>query len=255
MAWSGRDRIVLGVDFGTTFTGCAFTYSGNPEPADEIAVVKKYAVQTVLAKNKLTNGSWPGANNVSSEKVPSELAYVPASDDFEIVNPSSSDTFELRWGLELKPEQPRLRCLKLRLDPRQKLPHYVSEQDINNHLLTCGKTTEEAIADYLSAVFSHAKGVMVNRFGQQMMASTPLEVVLTVPAIWTDAAKDATLRVAKKAGMGNNIHMISEPEAAAIYALKSMDQETKILAEGDNFIVCDAGGGTYFVVPIVQETY
>ncbi|KAI4720030.1 actin-like ATPase domain-containing protein [Aureobasidium sp. EXF-10727] len=235
MASSGGERILLSVDHGTTFTGCAFTYSGNPEAADEIAVIKKY---TVFREN------WPGANGVSSEKVPSEFAYVPASDDFEVVNPKSSDTFEMRWGLELSPEQPRMRCLKLKLDPRQKLPSYVSEQDLNNQLLTYGKTTERAIADYLSVVFSHAKEVMLNRFGQQMMASTPLEVVLTVPAIWTDAAKDATLRVAKKAGMGNNIHMISEPEAAAIYALKSMEQETKMLAEGDNFIVCDAGGGT-----------
>ncbi|KAH0338581.1 actin-like ATPase domain-containing protein, partial [Aureobasidium melanogenum] len=230
MASSGGDRFVVGVDFGTTYSGVAFTYSGNIEAADEIAVVK----------------DWPGANNVSSEKVPSELAYVPASDadEFEIINPDSSDAFEIRWGLELKPDQPRLRCLKLRLDPRQELPHYVSKQDLDDQLNTCGKTTEDAIADYLSVVYSHAKEVMVNRFGEQMMSSTPPEIVVTVPAIWSDAAKDATFRVAKKAGMGTNIRMISEPEAAAIYAFKSMEQETKVLGVGDSFIVCDCGGGT-----------
>lgn len=37
----GEDRLVIGFDFGTTYSGVAFTYSGNPEPADEIAVVKK----------------------------------------------------------------------------------------------------------------------------------------------------------------------------------------------------------------------
>ncbi|THY83348.1 actin-like ATPase domain-containing protein [Aureobasidium pullulans] len=224
----GEDRLVIGFDFGTTYSGVSFTYSGNPEPADEIAVVK----------------NWPGSNNISSEKVPSELAYVPASDDFEIVNPSDADTFEIRWGLQLKPDQPRLRCLKLKLDPRQKLPHYVSEQDLDDQLAHSGKTTEEAISDYMSLVYQHAQEALVRRFGQQMVSTTPIEVVLTVPAVWTDAAKDATFRVAKNAGMGPNLHMISEPEAAAIYSLKSMEQESKMLHVGDNFIVCDAGGGT-----------
>ncbi|THW57027.1 actin-like ATPase domain-containing protein [Aureobasidium pullulans] len=229
MALFGRqDRFVIGIDFGTTFSGVAFTYSLHPEAADEITVVK----------------DWPGSNNISSEKVPSELAYVPTADDFEIVNPNSNDALDILWGLQLKPEQSRLRCLKLRLDPRQELPHYVSAQDLTDQLLKCGKTTEEAISDYLSLVFTHALGALVLRFGQQMVSTTPIEVVLTVPAVWTDAAKDATLRVAKKAGMGDNLHMISEPEAAAIYALKSMEKETKILHAGDNFIVCDAGGGT-----------
>lgn len=105
-------------------------------------------------------------------------------------------------------------------------------------------TAEEAIADYLTLVFSHAKEALVKRYTAQMVSTTTIEVILTVPAIWTDAAKDATFRAAKKAGMGPNLKMVSEPEAAAIYSLKSMEQESKMLKVGDNFIVCDAGGGT-----------
>lgn len=37
----GRDRLIVGIDFGTTFSGCALAYSGDPESADEIQVVKK----------------------------------------------------------------------------------------------------------------------------------------------------------------------------------------------------------------------
>jgi hypothetical protein len=40
-SFTGDDRIIMACDFGTTFSGLAFTYSGNPEPADEIAVVKE----------------------------------------------------------------------------------------------------------------------------------------------------------------------------------------------------------------------
>lgn len=34
------DHLVVGVDFGTTFSGVAAAYSGNPEAPDEISVIK-----------------------------------------------------------------------------------------------------------------------------------------------------------------------------------------------------------------------
>ncbi|KAG9601333.1 hypothetical protein KCU77_g3251, partial [Aureobasidium melanogenum] len=57
------DRLVVGLDFGTTFSGCAFAYSGSLESPDEIEVIR----------------NWPGSNNITSEKVLSELTYEPAS--------------------------------------------------------------------------------------------------------------------------------------------------------------------------------
>ncbi|KAI5270556.1 actin-like ATPase domain-containing protein [Aureobasidium subglaciale] len=202
----GRDRLIIGVDFGTTFSGCALAYSGDPESADEIQVVK----------------SWPGSNGVTSDKVPSEILYEtnpPTSGIKRDWKGEVVTTTRIRWGLEIKPEETRLRCLKLRFDPRQKLPDYVSEDELNEELRKCGKTAEEAISDYLAKI----------------------HVVLTVPAVWTNAAKDATLRAAQKAGMGPELYMISEPEAAAIYALKSMGQKQKLLSVGDNFILPELG--------------
>ena len=57
----------------------------------------------------------------------------------------------------------------------------------------------------------------------------------------SDSAKDATLKAAEKAGMGNrhDLKLISEPEAAAVYTLKAI--QPNHLKTGDNFIVCDAG--------------
>ena len=43
-------------------------------------------------------------------------------------------------------------------------------------------------------------------------------------------------------GSGTEIQIISEPEAAAIYALDIMDPH--IIGPGDTFVICDAGGGT-----------
>jgi hypothetical protein len=36
-----EDRLIVGLDFGTTFSGCAFTYSGSQESADDIEVITK----------------------------------------------------------------------------------------------------------------------------------------------------------------------------------------------------------------------
>lgn len=41
---------------------------------------------------------------------------------------------------------------------------------------------------------------------------------------------------------GKGIRLISEPEAAAVYTLKAIQPNS--LSVGDNFVVCDAGGGT-----------
>lgn len=73
------------------------------------------------------------------------------------------------------------------------------------------------------------------------MGMTKVQFVLTVPAVWSDSAKDATLKAAEKAGMGNrhDLKLISEPEAAAVYTLKAI--QPNHLKVGDNFIVCDAG--------------
>lgn len=49
-----------------------------------------------------------------------------------------------------------------------------------------------------------------------------MEWVLTVPAIWSDSAKDLMIQAARKAGFGErgmDFELISEPECGATYAL------------------------------------
>ena len=73
----------------------------------------------------------------------------------------------------------------------------------------------------------------------------PTEFIITVPAIWSDRAKDITRLCAVEAGMGRTrgeIHLIREPEAAGIYALDTRRGDLD-LQVGDTFVLCDAGGG------------
>lgn len=64
------------------------------------------------------------------------------------------------------------------------------------------------------------------------------------PAVWSDAAQAATRACAQKAGMGQGerLQIVSEPEAAATYALDALDPHS--IKIGDTFVLCDAGGGT-----------
>lgn len=70
------------------------------------------------------------------------------------------------------------------------------------------------------------------------------EYIITVPAVWPEAAQNTTRRCAENAGMASTrpVQIITEPEAAGIYALEHMSQEIG-LSEGDTFVICDAGGG------------
>ena len=75
---------------------------------------------------------------------------------------------------------------------------------------------------------------------------TKIDFVLTVPAIWSDAAKKKTEDAAIRAGMGNehSLELLSEPESAAVYTLKNLDNNHSQIRVHDRIVVCDAGGGT-----------
>ncbi|PFH61852.1 hypothetical protein XA68_16083 [Ophiocordyceps unilateralis] len=211
------DRLIVGVDFGTTFSGVAAVYTSTP---DDVEIIK----------------TWPGGNGITSDKVPTEIAYDTPTQD--------TDEPRTRWGFQFRPDESRLRCIKLFLDRSQKLPFYVSRHDTAAQLKRYNKNVVDAVSDYLTQIYRHALDTLTRRYGESFMASTKVEFVLTCPAVWSDAAKNTTLLAAERAGMGSRseIQMISEPEAAAVYTLKAI--QPNHLNVGDNFIVCDAGGGT-----------
>lgn len=170
--------------------------------------------------------------------MPTEIAYDYPSNIPEGGEPT------IKWGFQFRPEESRLRCIKLFLDRSQKLPFYVSPLETAAQLKKFNKNVVDAVSDYLTQVYNHTMETLTRRYGESFMASTKVEFVLTCPAVWSDAAKNTTLQAAERAGMGakSEIQMISEPEAAAVYTLKAI--QPNHLSAGDNFVVCDAGGGT-----------
>jgi len=161
--------------------------------------------------------------------VPTQLCYTPAGT-------------VTKWGYEVEPADGRIQYIKLLLDLRQELPHWVSRTELDQQLKTHAKTATSAAADYLTKLHEMARTELVKRYGEDFVESTSIEYILTVPAVWSDAAKHATVCAAQMAGLGEDLRMISEPEAAAVYSLSTM--KSSGLKVGDVYIVLDAGGGT-----------
>lgn len=120
--------------------------------------------------------------------------------------------------------------------------------ETENEVLTlpASLTAVDVIRDYLSALYKHVMTTLYRRFDRGVMQMTKVDFVLTVPAIWSDAAKKRTEEAAVRAGMGNehSLEILSEPESAAIYILKNLDHTHSQIRQGDRIVVCDAGGGT-----------
>jgi len=178
------------------------------------------------------------ANNL---QVPTEIGYYPSSS----TTSNGSTAITTKWGFQFSPSETRLRCIKLFLDPSQTLPSFVSPLETAAQLRASGKTVHDAVADFLTCLRTHTLEHLTRRYGEQFMRDAQVEWVMTVPAVWSDSAKDATLKAAERAGMGEGKRrpkLISEPEAAAVYTLKAI--QPNHLKVGDNFVVCDAGKET-----------
>ncbi|KAL1613681.1 hypothetical protein SLS54_010378 [Diplodia seriata] len=209
-------QIVVGIDFGTTHSGVSW------------AVKTKAGGHKVRVINDWPN---PHAQNATADKVPTTVSY-------------GGDGKLDRWGYANTPGDSTLKWFKVLLEPDNKYRNAVEEVQASMKLLnSIGKPPEDLTADYLSLIWKYTKDDLRRHQGQDWEDIYALKVVLTVPAIWSAAAKEKTLRAAKAAGFPADITLVTEPEAAAIAVLKDKAAEEG-LEVGDSFVVCDAGGGT-----------
>ncbi|PWY95394.1 actin-like ATPase domain-containing protein [Aspergillus sclerotioniger CBS 115572] len=201
--------IVVGLDFGTTFSGyvIAWAFKGS---TDNIEVMS----------------TWPGGGNRKSVKVPSILSY---------------GTQSPTWGYQVRAFTEALRGIKLLLDEDQETtysPSLVSKELLKKYK----KDAVQVTADFMRHLIRHAEEVLERRLGIPAKAIDK-RFTLTVPAVWSDKAKHRTLQAAEKAGISlEEISLVSEPEAAALYSLRATQPNS--IAKNDVLIVCDAGGGT-----------
>lgn len=106
------------------------------------------------------------------------------------------------------------------------------------------KQAVDYAADYLTEIRQHIMNEFLpSLYGEVFLRHQPISYVITVPAIWSDKAKYLTGQAASRAGISNErLVLITEPEAAALYCV-TVCEEGDLLV-GDQFLICDAGGGT-----------
>ncbi|KAI8391423.1 uncharacterized protein BYT42DRAFT_556812 [Radiomyces spectabilis] len=206
--------VVVSIDFGTTYSGVAYALTANDN---------RDVYDVTL---------WPKQIQHSYSKTPTEIMY--DRNTHKVTYWGNAARTSVR---KTNDKHHHFRQFKLYYD-----------EVMSEHLkpLPEGFDHMKLSADFLRKLHDHAAYEISKAFG-----SFPPEryrYCLTVPAIWSDKAKSEMREVAKLAGLINEddhpdrLMLISEPEAAALYCENHC--QTFNMNDGDEFIICDAGGGT-----------
>ncbi|KAF9167143.1 hypothetical protein DFQ26_005616 [Actinomortierella ambigua] len=219
--------IVMAIDFGTTFSACAFAFRRDPEIQDVI--------------------TWP-KQAFQYPKVPTISLYKNTSSEF------------LDWGYPARAVMMTPNAKHHLLLAKFKLQ--LDDQQPNKEPLPLGIKPLDAISDYLRKFHVHIVKEAMKSFGTTYDQSH-IQYCLTVPAMWSDRAKHVMRQAAVQAGLikeddpTHRLIIVSEPEAAAMYCQSKGEQFN--LQKHDRFLICDAGGGTvdlivFEVVDVNPET-
>ncbi|KAI9776186.1 MAG: hypothetical protein M1839_000507 [Geoglossum umbratile] len=208
-------RVVVGLDYGTNFTRVAYSESSGT----------LWDIQLIT--------DWPGPfSHTVKEKVPSQVAYGQFED-----SPYSWGT----WGYLIPPTAPRQCWTKLQLDARSKTLQELqillaclsndsrslnldNKKDDGGPPASPGREPVEIVTDYLTGIKDHVLDNLRIDCGSTLFEKLVLDVVLTIPAVWSDKAKDLMFQAVTRSGFVGDkgrIKMITEPEAAATYTLKA----------------------------------
>jgi len=126
--------------------------------------------------------NWPGGEDRIAPKTPTAIRY--------------GRSLDVKWGYQLDLTlSDNIMGLKLLLDPEQKRPYYIPT-DIKAEMAKLPKSVLDVAADYMKAIFSHAlQEIVSDAIDPSFVACYHKKFMLTVPAVWSDKAKDLTLRV------------------------------------------------------------
>jgi Hsp70 protein len=202
--------------------------------------------------------AWPGLGVGDTQKVPSRISYgLPPEHKIEWgyeIKPSSKATVHALMKLKLDEKLKKSKQLKLILAYLSSQMDGITLDDVEDDSEDedgppdyPGKGAVDIVADYLKEVRKSFMEHLNKQYGAVLISTLRKELIITVPAVWSERAKDLTLKAVGQAGFeANSISMITEPEAAAVYTLKGMTEGVckDDVEIGDYFVMCDAGGGT-----------
>ncbi|KAK5996056.1 Heat shock 70 kDa 12B-like protein [Cladobotryum mycophilum] len=224
-----RTKLIVGIDYGTTYSGLSFAFSNAADFKDILPWTK-----------------YPGAFSHSAEhcvKAPTRVAF----------KDENSELDENAWGYQVEPGMKTYAWTKLLLD--NTLPTDYDDPDLylsaGSELMRLpkGKSAKDVVTEYLKGMKQMFDSAAAEYAGAHSLDDLPIDFWLTVPASWSERAKLLTKKAAMDAGFGtrsiDRIMLISEPEAAAHLSLKSsLHRLETFVKPKTGVMVCDCGGGT-----------
>jgi len=284
------ERHHVAIDFGTSGTSCAYSLAGASVDTADIFYVVWPEIQPTIHKTK-TAVLLKRKQKCLSDKdnyTHSRISVVRIPDDYEgavgqvhyqaeafgdaaithfarLVD-NNDERIRSRKGANDEPELLFCDDIKMSLyhqsaplssdnsnsssnsNSSPSLPFSTQRIQPKNSTVTI--PTEKVVAACLEYISQLALDQM-NKPLTVKLAHKDAEWVLTVPAIWSNAAKQIMRRAAEAAGIpSENLTLALEPEVAAINLLhdESLTEHFSSSEDvGTRFMVCDGGGGTFDV--------
>uniref|UniRef100_A0A8D1F1D1 Heat shock 70 kDa protein 12A n=1 Tax=Sus scrofa TaxID=9823 RepID=A0A8D1F1D1_PIG len=214
--------VVVAVDFGTTSSGYAYSFTKEPEC---IHVMRRW------------EGGDPG---VSNQKTPTTILLTPER-KFHSFGYAARDFYH-----DLDPNEAKqwlyLEKFKMKL-------HTTGDLTMDTDLTAAnGKKVKalEIFAYALQYFKEQALKELSDQAGSEF-ENSDVRWVITVPAIWKQPAKQFMRQAAYQAGLASpenaeQLIIALEPEAASIYCRKLRLHQ--MIELSDKYVVVDSGGGT-----------
>ena len=137
----------------------------------------------------------------------------------------------MKWGYEAEQtvhpgnQHQLIQGVKLLMDEGQEF-RYAPASESGKLIKQMGKSAVQVSGDYLASLVTHAREMLRRRFGAALQ-TFDLHYILTVPAVWSDKGKNSTMQAAHLAEIpAANLTLLSEPEAAAVYAIRTIQPNT-----------------------------
>lgn len=182
---SSDDRIVIAVDFGTTFSGVAYAFN-SPGKKPEVVSILDWPggfFASHLHVSSLVSDTPLGLDGYRQPKVPTLILY------------DEQDPTKFKWGGEVTWRDPAVHGVKLLLDPDQAKPAYLPISSFRKDRKALPKEPVDVAADFISAIYKHALNKIESSSVREYFNHCEKEFILSVPAVWSDKAKDLTLKV------------------------------------------------------------
>ncbi|KAI8414701.1 hypothetical protein FOFC_04318, partial [Fusarium oxysporum] len=168
--------LVLGIDFGTTYSGIAWCRAGEN---NEIKFTTNWKKRSFAQGDK--------------QKVPSAIFYHHLNDE------------DPEWGATTPQDDTVLRWFKLLLVDEKDLPdhirHSVQLKTARALMLKANKTSVQILGDYLRQLWRHCRQNIVRAEGRRMMNVSAVHLVVTLPAIWPHYVRSRMTEALGHAGL------------------------------------------------------